>query len=197
VYWNWAFENDLTIFARRKILKSGIDVIITIFCDFCQFSTNNLAFFSKANATITFSAKLLFVWVKNANVFAKLFGEIFFENHNIGPRFRKKLKHVQQSQTVRPLSGPRQRSCRKQFPRICERLRNRLSNKTADAKKFVSRKFKVSVSAISPSCRQAIAKSFIKQDSCCCDSPRKKMFCGNFKFPRFSRSVELGRQLKW
>jgi hypothetical protein len=33
---------------------------------------------------ITFSAKLPFVWVKNADFFAKFFCE-FFKNHNIGP----------------------------------------------------------------------------------------------------------------
>jgi hypothetical protein len=44
-----------------------------------------LAFFSKANVMITFSAKLPCVWVENANFFGKFFCEFFFENHNICP----------------------------------------------------------------------------------------------------------------
>jgi hypothetical protein len=35
----------------------GADVMITIFCDFCQFSANKLAFFSKTNVMKTISAK--------------------------------------------------------------------------------------------------------------------------------------------
>jgi hypothetical protein len=31
---------------------SGVDVMITIFCDFCQFSAKKLAFFSKTNVMI-------------------------------------------------------------------------------------------------------------------------------------------------
>jgi hypothetical protein len=36
---------------------SGVDVMIAIFCDFCQLSEKKLAFFSKTNATITFLIK--------------------------------------------------------------------------------------------------------------------------------------------
>jgi GH18 family chitinase len=35
----------------------GVDVMITIFCDFCQFSAKKLAFFSKTNVMITIFAK--------------------------------------------------------------------------------------------------------------------------------------------
>jgi hypothetical protein len=35
----------------------GVDVMITIFCDFCQFSEKKLAFFSKTNVMITIFAK--------------------------------------------------------------------------------------------------------------------------------------------
>jgi hypothetical protein len=31
---------------------SGVDVMITIFCDFCQISAKKMAFFSKTNVTI-------------------------------------------------------------------------------------------------------------------------------------------------
>jgi hypothetical protein len=40
---------------------SGVDVMITIFCNFCQFSAKKLAFFSKTNAMIKFSQKLAVV----------------------------------------------------------------------------------------------------------------------------------------
>jgi hypothetical protein len=32
--------------------RAGVDVMIAIFCDFCQFSAKKLAFFSKTNAMI-------------------------------------------------------------------------------------------------------------------------------------------------
>jgi hypothetical protein len=37
---------------RRKFAQSGVDVMITIFCDFRQFSAKKLAFFSKTNVVI-------------------------------------------------------------------------------------------------------------------------------------------------
>jgi hypothetical protein len=37
--------------------STGADVMITIFCDFCQFSEKKLAFFSKANDMIKFLKK--------------------------------------------------------------------------------------------------------------------------------------------
>jgi hypothetical protein len=48
--------------------------MITIFCDFRQFSMKKLAFFTKTNVMINLK-KLALFWVKNANVFAKFFGE--------------------------------------------------------------------------------------------------------------------------
>jgi hypothetical protein len=39
---------------RRKFAQSGLDVMITISCDFWQFSAKKLAFFSKANVVIQF-----------------------------------------------------------------------------------------------------------------------------------------------
>jgi hypothetical protein len=47
----------------RYIEYFGTDVMITIFCEFCPFSAKKLAFFSKTNVMITFSAKLPFVRV--------------------------------------------------------------------------------------------------------------------------------------
>jgi hypothetical protein len=45
--------------------------MITIFCDFCPFSANKRAFFSKTNVMIIFFQKLAVVWAKNANIFTK------------------------------------------------------------------------------------------------------------------------------
>jgi hypothetical protein len=49
--------------------------MLTIFCDFCQFSAEELAFFSSANVMVKFLQKLAVVRAKNASIFAKFFGE--------------------------------------------------------------------------------------------------------------------------
>jgi hypothetical protein len=41
-------------FQKAKIAKSGVDVMIKIFCNFCRFSAEKLAFFSKTNVMIKF-----------------------------------------------------------------------------------------------------------------------------------------------
>jgi hypothetical protein len=48
-------------FFAQEFPQSGVDVMITIFCNFCQFSAKKLAFFSKTNAIIKFSPKLAVV----------------------------------------------------------------------------------------------------------------------------------------
>jgi hypothetical protein len=63
----------------------GVDVMITNFCDFCQFSAKKMPFFSKTNVMLNFFQKLAVVLAKNANIFAKFFGENILKNHNIGP----------------------------------------------------------------------------------------------------------------
>jgi hypothetical protein len=55
--------------------KPGVDVMITIFCDFRQFSPKKLAFFSKTNVMIKILHSLALFWVKNVNFFAEFFGE--------------------------------------------------------------------------------------------------------------------------
>jgi hypothetical protein len=60
---------------RQKINSAGVDVMITIFCDFWQFSANKLAFFSKTNVMIKILDNLALFGVKNATFFAKFFGE--------------------------------------------------------------------------------------------------------------------------
>jgi hypothetical protein len=53
----------------------GVDVMITNFCDFCQFSAKKTAFFSKTEVVIKILHNLALFWVKNANFFAIVFGE--------------------------------------------------------------------------------------------------------------------------
>jgi hypothetical protein len=60
---------------QPKSTFPGIDVMITIFCDFWQFSAEKTAFFSKTNVMINFFQNLALFCVKNANFFANFFGE--------------------------------------------------------------------------------------------------------------------------
>jgi hypothetical protein len=53
----------------------GVDVMITIFGDFRQFSAKKMAFFSKTNVMIKFLHNLALFWVKKAKFFAEFFGE--------------------------------------------------------------------------------------------------------------------------
>jgi hypothetical protein len=46
---------------KTKRVKSGVDVMITIFSDFCQFLAKELSFFSKTNVTIKFLHNLALV----------------------------------------------------------------------------------------------------------------------------------------
>jgi hypothetical protein len=54
---------------------SEVDVMIALFCDFCQFLAKKLTFFSKTNVMIKFFQKLAVVLSKNANIFDKFFGK--------------------------------------------------------------------------------------------------------------------------
>jgi hypothetical protein len=58
-----------------NLCRPGVDVMMTIFCDFCRFSAKNLAFFSKTNVMIKFLPKSSNSLSKKANIFAKNFGE--------------------------------------------------------------------------------------------------------------------------
>jgi hypothetical protein len=71
--------------------SSGVDVIITIFCDFSKFSAKKFAFFSKTYVMIKILHNLALFWVKNANFFAEFFGENILKNHNIGPRCSSRI----------------------------------------------------------------------------------------------------------
>jgi hypothetical protein len=51
--------------------------MITIFCDFGEFSVKTLAFFSKNKVIIKLLQKVTLVWSKNANIFAIFSAKIF------------------------------------------------------------------------------------------------------------------------
>jgi hypothetical protein len=57
------------------VFEPGVDVMITIFCDFCPFSAKNRRFSQKPMLGSQFLQKLALFCVKNANIFAKFFGE--------------------------------------------------------------------------------------------------------------------------
>jgi hypothetical protein len=54
------------------ILRSGVDVMITMFSYFCQFSAKQLAFFSNSNVMIKSLLNVALFWVKNANFLRNL-----------------------------------------------------------------------------------------------------------------------------
>jgi hypothetical protein len=58
--------------------------MITIFCDFCQFSAKKLPFFSKTNVMIQFLHNSALFWEKTP-IFCKMFRRKYLKNHNIGP----------------------------------------------------------------------------------------------------------------
>jgi hypothetical protein len=60
--------------------------MITIFCDFRQFSTKKLAFFSKTNVMIKTLHNLALFWVEKRQFFCWNFRWKYLKNHNIGPR---------------------------------------------------------------------------------------------------------------
>jgi hypothetical protein len=57
------------------VVVPGVDVMITIFYDFSQFSAKKLAFFLNTNVMIKFFQNLALFLVKNDNFFAKFFDE--------------------------------------------------------------------------------------------------------------------------
>jgi hypothetical protein len=72
------FSSPELFFLQKVVkpkLKTGVDVMIAIFCDFWQFSAKILAFFTKTNVMIKILHNLASFWVKNAKFFEKIFGE--------------------------------------------------------------------------------------------------------------------------
>jgi hypothetical protein len=62
------------VFSKKRA-GPGVDVMITIFGDFSQFSAKKLAFFLNTSAMITFLSKFAFVSSQKRHFFAKFFGE--------------------------------------------------------------------------------------------------------------------------
>jgi hypothetical protein len=81
---NAAAAKELEVENYPNCRKSGVNVMITIFCDFSQFSAKKLAFFLNTNVMIKNLHNLALFSVKNANFFAEFFGEIIYKNRNIG-----------------------------------------------------------------------------------------------------------------
>jgi hypothetical protein len=85
---SWAVQLLKTCFyiahrrARLGRALPGADVMITIFCDFRQFSAKKFAFFAKTNVMIKILHNLALFGVENANFFAEFFRENY-KNHNI------------------------------------------------------------------------------------------------------------------
>jgi hypothetical protein len=76
---------------QRPQLKtnSGVDVMITIFCDFRQFSAKNGGFLKKQCYHKIFEYIIWLCFEKKNPIFRRFFwAKIFLKNHNIGPRFR-------------------------------------------------------------------------------------------------------------
>jgi hypothetical protein len=69
-----------------KASTPGVGVMITILCDFSQFSAKKLAFFLNTNVMINFFSKFSFVLSQKRHFFCKIFRQKYFKNHNIGPR---------------------------------------------------------------------------------------------------------------
>jgi hypothetical protein len=63
----------------QDLQGSGVDVMIIILSNFCQFSAKKLAFFTKTNDRTNVLQKLAEVQAKNANLFAKFFAENMFK----------------------------------------------------------------------------------------------------------------------
>jgi hypothetical protein len=73
----------------------GVDVMITVFCDFDNFWRQKLAFFSKTNVMINFLHNLALFWVKSTNFSAEFFWWKYLKNHNIGPRLMPRSQNIQ------------------------------------------------------------------------------------------------------
>jgi hypothetical protein len=72
---------------KIKISVPGVDVMITMFCDFRQFSAKKLALFSKINVTIKILHTFALFWVKSANFSAYFMAKIFLKSKSKFPGF--------------------------------------------------------------------------------------------------------------
>jgi hypothetical protein len=79
-----------TFIIYKKIcfeMVPGVDVMITIFCDFRQFSCEKIGVFSKKTPMLwSIFSQLSFVFSQKRPFLCRLFLAKIFKNHNIGPR---------------------------------------------------------------------------------------------------------------
>jgi hypothetical protein len=74
---------NITHWADRA--APGVDVMITIFCDFLTIFGKKLAFFSKNQCYDQNFAYFSFVLSQKHQFFCRIFRRKYFKNHNIGP----------------------------------------------------------------------------------------------------------------
>jgi hypothetical protein len=63
----------------------GVDVMITIFCDFSQFSAKKIGVFLKYQYCDHIFSKFAFVSSQKRQFFREIIWRKYFQNHNIGP----------------------------------------------------------------------------------------------------------------
>jgi hypothetical protein len=81
------FDGILKLGSQYRNVATGVDVMITIFGDFGQFSAEKWRFFSKANVMIKFLHNLVLFWVKIRQFFCWIFRRKYLKNHSIGSGF--------------------------------------------------------------------------------------------------------------
>jgi hypothetical protein len=72
-----------------RMYLSGVDVMITIFCIFCQFSVKKLTFYSKNQCYDHIFCKTSCSLSKKRQYFSWIFRRKYLKNHNIGPRSQR------------------------------------------------------------------------------------------------------------
>jgi hypothetical protein len=77
----------------------GADVMITIFCDFRQFSAKNAVFLKNQCYDQNFE-KFSFVLSRKRQFFRRIFQQKYFKNHNIGPRHCNKMPRLDSAHLI-------------------------------------------------------------------------------------------------
>jgi hypothetical protein len=72
----------------------GVDAMITIFCDFCQFLEKKIGLFLKIQCYDKLFSKFNLVLSRKRRFFRKIFRRKYLKNHNIGPWLCTKVHSV-------------------------------------------------------------------------------------------------------
>jgi hypothetical protein len=75
----------MLVLCQEKIGNPGVDVMITIFCDFRQFFRKKIGVFLKNQCYDQNFAYFTFVLSQKRQFFAEFFGENILKSYNIGP----------------------------------------------------------------------------------------------------------------